>query len=82
VNEQKIPGALRRLVRRPAYKDGKPAGTREIASKEVLDWAASEREIVIITVDGHRYRADKPTGKAAASASSEDDDDERGGEES
>lgn len=83
VNDTRIPKALRLLVRRPAFKDGEPAGTREIPAKEVFDWSESERTVTIITVDGHRFSAPKTsTGKAAPAAdpAGEEDPDETGGE--
>ncbi|HEX6039135.1 hypothetical protein [Longimicrobium sp.] len=68
MNENRIPRELRQLVRRPAIRNGKPEGTREIAAKEVFDWVETDAEVIIITNDGQRFRGEKPKGKAAAGA--------------
>jgi hypothetical protein len=73
-DKKKIPADLLKLVQRPQVKDGRAVTKQEsgeavpalraIKAAEVFDWSESETEVVVITVDGQRYRGAKPAAAA------------------
>lgn len=77
MNEKKISASLLRLVGRPKFKDGKPVmkegepELRAIKADEVLDWAETDTHVTVVTVDGQRFRGEKPAEKPARSRGGE-----------
>lgn len=70
-----IPADLLALVERPQVKDGKVVMTkkkngdevpvlRAIDAEEVIAWLETDTEVVVVTVDGQRYRGVKPAAGA------------------